>query len=67
MPPTKNTNWQFNVRKQLHFPPFKPWVAYARRYINGELYMVNGEGDTPELALKRCEERLAASDYAKIN
>ena len=45
--------WHITGHHQLGWPPYEPFVAYAKRERNGFVEMFNVEGKTEDDAIKR--------------
>ena len=55
--------WEIRVFEQPTHPPFKQWCAIAEKQLEKQLFMVNAEGDTPELAILALKRRIKESGY----
>lgn len=44
--------WEIKCGTQVYFPPFKPFIAIARKKIKSKIYMFNVEGNSLEEVIK---------------
>lgn len=51
--------WSFRVFKQAYHKDYKDYCAIAERREGNKRFIVNAEGDTPELALEKVKRRVS--------
>jgi hypothetical protein len=51
-------NWEIKVFRQVHWRPFKPWVAIATLTYKKRVYLCNAEGNAEAEARTAIEKAI---------